>query len=109
MDAQLAFQNFLDPQRKETIAARKTMDRIGRELIDQSKAAAMGSGEKGENWRARDLLSLLVKANISKDVPEHQRMSDADVLARTLPSSSPSRIVNLMSVSRGADVYHGWT
>jgi len=64
------------------------MDRIGRKLISESKSAAMGSGEKGENWRARDLLTLLVKANISKDVSEHQRLSDSDVLARMPQSSS---------------------
>lgn len=58
------------------------MERIGKELLEQSKAASMGTGEKGGNWVARDLLSLLVKANMSEDVPVHQRMSDADVVSQ---------------------------
>jgi hypothetical protein len=67
---------FFDYQHKETEAARATMDRVGRELLDQSKAAGEKSGT------ARDLLSVLVRANTSEDVPAHQRMSDEDVLAR---------------------------
>ncbi|KAG6854184.1 hypothetical protein C0991_009836 [Blastosporella zonata] len=52
------------------------MSRIGQELLRESKASIH---EKGE---ARDLLSLLVKSNIATDIPEHQRMTDQDVLAQ---------------------------
>jgi hypothetical protein len=41
--------------------------------------AESGTFEKGH---ARDLLSLLVRANTSKDIPASQRLSDEDVLAR---------------------------
>ncbi|KAJ3570544.1 hypothetical protein NP233_g4329 [Leucocoprinus birnbaumii] len=63
--------------------ARATMDRIGNQLLRDSKSAlAEASGEKDERFRKRDLLSLLLKANMSTDVPENQRMSDEDVLAQ---------------------------
>lgn len=61
------------------------MDRIGNQLLNDSKVAlekASASGEKDERFRRRDLLSLLLKANMSTEVPENQRMSEKDVLAR---------------------------
>ena len=66
------------------------MARIGNELLSGAKAAARATAtEKGEieknSLRGRDLLSLLVKANMATDIPESQRMSDEDVLARTFP------------------------
>lgn len=33
-------------------------------------------------WRRRDILSILMRANMMHDIPESQRMSDEDVLAR---------------------------
>lgn len=63
------------------------MARIGKELLANAKTAARASAtEKGgigkNSLDGRDLLSLLVKANMATDVPESQRLSDADVLAR---------------------------
>ncbi|KAJ7118957.1 cytochrome P450 [Mycena epipterygia] len=57
------------------------MMRIGRKLLQDSKneMAENGTFEKG---RSRDLLSLLVRANTSKDIPASQRLSDEDVLAQ---------------------------
>ena len=65
------------------------MTRIGKELIADAKAAALASttdkgGIEKSSLRGRDLLSLLVKANMATDLPESQRMSDEDVLARAL-------------------------
>lgn len=65
------------------------MARIGKELLSDAKAAARASAtEKGEieknNLQGRDLLSLLVKANMATDIPESQVLSDKDVLARAL-------------------------
>jgi hypothetical protein len=60
------------------------MTRIGRQLLNESKASLAGTGEKGNNWKARDLLSLLVRANMASDLPAHQRLSDEDVLARKM-------------------------
>ncbi|KAJ3980614.1 cytochrome P450 [Lentinula detonsa] len=62
--------------------AQATMERIGRDLLRQTKEHLAATGEKGDGWRARDLLSLLVRSNMSKDIPEHQRMSDEDVIAQ---------------------------
>ncbi|KAH0835840.1 cytochrome P450 [Lanmaoa asiatica] len=65
--------------------AQGTMARIGKELLADAKAAARtGATEKGEknNLHGRDLLSLLVKANMATDIPESQRLSDEDVLAQ---------------------------
>ncbi|KAF5350051.1 hypothetical protein D9756_009191 [Leucocoprinus leucothites] len=63
--------------------ARDTMDRIGSQLLKESKAALQEvDGEKNDRFRRRDLLSLLLKANMSTEIPDHQRMSDEDVLAQ---------------------------
>ena len=42
----------------------------------------MGTGEKGNNIQAKDLLSLLVRANLASDLTDTQKMTDDDVLAR---------------------------
>lgn len=56
------------------------MSRIANELLTESKAVAVGTGEK---QGGRDLFSLLVHANMETDLHASQRMSDQDVLART--------------------------
>jgi hypothetical protein len=60
------------------------MQRIGNHLLSDSKAAIMNDKA---SWTRRDLLSLLLRANMSTDLPPSQRLSDADVLARTFFSS----------------------
>ncbi|KAF9219209.1 cytochrome P450 [Gyrodon lividus] len=75
-----------DRARKIQVAQR-TMARIGKELLTTAKAAARsGATEKGEieksSLQGRDLLTLLVKANMATDIPESQRLSDEDVLAQ---------------------------
>ncbi|KIM82588.1 hypothetical protein PILCRDRAFT_467407 [Piloderma croceum F 1598] len=67
-------------QKKQAALAQKTMHRIGRGLLNDSKAAA-ASAEKDTTGH-RDLLSLLVRVNIAVDLPENQKLSDADVLAQ---------------------------
>jgi len=50
--------------------------------LKKGKAAlAEANGEKNGKFKKRDLLSLLLKANISTDIPESQSMNDRDVLA----------------------------
>ncbi|KAJ3570546.1 hypothetical protein NP233_g4326 [Leucocoprinus birnbaumii] len=69
------------PGDKPRRQARATMERIGKQLLTESRTALeQVDGEKDERFRKRDLLSLLLKANMSADV--HQRMSDEDVLAQ---------------------------
>jgi cytochrome P450 len=70
-------------------AAQKTMGRIGTQLLHDAKAAVISShgAEKGgsiekSSLQGRDLLSLLVRANMATDIPENQRISDEDVLAQ---------------------------
>jgi hypothetical protein len=63
------------------------MARIGKELLSGAKAAARANATAGGeikkyNLHGQDLLSLLVKANMATDLPESQRLSDEDVLAR---------------------------
>ena len=59
---------------------------IGQQLMKDSKAALMAEkGIPGTDKVAstrRDLLSLLIKANMATDVPQNQRTTDEDVLAR---------------------------
>ncbi|KAF7356067.1 hypothetical protein MVEN_00936500 [Mycena venus] len=63
--------------------AQATMMRIGRRLLADSKREVSENGtfETGTG-RARDLLSLLLRANTSKDLPTNQRLSDVDVIAQ---------------------------
>lgn len=68
--------------------ARKVMTRIGLELIREKKIqiakAALEASKDGaqERLHGRDLLTILVKANMASDITESQRMSDEDVLAQ---------------------------
>ncbi|KAJ6448694.1 cytochrome P450 [Mycena sanguinolenta] len=64
--------------------ARTTMDSIGSQIVSASKAGLKVSGEK-ELGDKRDLLSVLLKSNLSPNVPESHRMGDAEVLAQ-IPS-----------------------
>ncbi|KAG2140907.1 cytochrome P450 [Suillus bovinus] len=70
-------------------AAQKTIGHIGSQLLHDAKAAVTSShgDEKGSSiekssLKGRDLLSLLVRANMATDIPENQRMSNEDVLAQ---------------------------
>ncbi|KAJ3974379.1 cytochrome P450 [Lentinula raphanica] len=74
-------------------AAKRTMTRIARQLLRESKLSMQGNGVEFEkledpgNGKERDLLSLLVRSNMSGG--EHgQTMSDEDVLARESHSLS---------------------
>ncbi|KAI0634036.1 cytochrome P450 [Trametes polyzona] len=70
--------------------ARAAMRRVGQQLIAEKKAQIQrelaGHKEKHGVTRGdlqgRDLLTLLLKANIATDIPESQRLSDEDVLAQ---------------------------
>lgn len=75
-----------------------TMNRIGRELVEERKSAVLGKVQKGAIGGRKDvddrgglvgrgLLSVLVQANMDSDLPDNQRMSDEDVLARKLTSA----------------------
>ncbi|KAJ7235241.1 cytochrome P450 [Mycena rebaudengoi] len=71
------------PTKMDTLISKSQtiMMRIGRELLRESKNTIVEGGAF-QSGRGRDLLSLLVRANTSKDIPESQRLSDSDVLAQ---------------------------
>ncbi|KAI0363656.1 cytochrome P450 [Pilatotrama ljubarskyi] len=82
--------NYLtDPNMPLVDRAVRLMRHAGSQLIAERKADILRemSGEKTHGLRrnalqGRDVLSLLVKANIAPDVPESQPLSDEDVLAQ---------------------------
>jgi len=75
---------------RQIAVAMGAMRRMGKQLLidkkaDIKQAAAAAGGKvdgKLEGLRSRDLLTLLIKANMATDIPEHQRLSDPDVLAQ---------------------------
>jgi len=77
------------------------MDRIGNQLLKESKATLVeANGKKDERFKKRDLLSLLLKANLSTDIPESQKMNDRDVLARKFFLPSAQRLeMNILQKS----------
>jgi hypothetical protein len=71
---------------QQTRYALSTIKHIGSNLFNQKKAAAISSSDmQGDELKSnRDLLSLLVRANMATDIPEAQRLNDQDVIAREL-------------------------
>ncbi|KAA1468431.1 cytochrome P450 [Dentipellis sp. KUC8613] len=77
---------------KRRAKAMRVVQRIGSELVAERKAAVLATAEKKLDAAAplvgkkdivgRDLLSLLIKANMASDLPESARMVDGDVLAQ---------------------------
>ncbi|KAJ7896534.1 cytochrome P450 [Mycena leptocephala] len=61
--------------------AQATMRRIGLRLLQDSRRK-IAEGSSADSVASRDLLSLLVRANMAKDVSEAQRLSEEDVLAQ---------------------------
>ncbi|OCH84546.1 cytochrome P450 [Obba rivulosa] len=69
--------------------AQGVMRRIGMQLIAEKKAAVLRSLTSGgtdrvekKDLHGRDLLTLLIKANMATDLPEDLRLSDDDVLSQ---------------------------
>ncbi|CED83940.1 astaxanthin synthase [Phaffia rhodozyma] len=60
--------------------------RVGIELMEQKKQAVLGSASDQavdkKDVQGRDILSLLVRANIAANLPESQKLSDEEVLAQ---------------------------
>jgi len=71
-------------RKREIQTAQNIMTRIGHQLLNEGKVAAaeLEKGGKESGVQGRDLLSLLIRANMSSDLPDSQRLSDADVLAQ---------------------------
>ncbi|KAJ6517590.1 cytochrome P450 [Mycena vulgaris] len=70
------------PGTKIFATAHNTMQSIGSQIVATSKATITASeGEKALAGR-RDLLSVLMKANMAMDIPASQRLTDAEVVAQ---------------------------
>ncbi|KAJ7636383.1 cytochrome P450 [Roridomyces roridus] len=69
--------------RRAVHVARTKMLAIAHHLLADSKAAAVEAKSSGAEGRSsRDLLSIMVRANLSADVPKDQRLTDAEVVAQ---------------------------
>lgn len=62
---------------------------MGSKLVtDQKAATAQAAAEKHaqgperKDLQGRDLLTLLIKANMATDIPDNQKMTDEDVISR---------------------------
>ncbi|KAJ6461903.1 cytochrome P450 [Mycena vitilis] len=64
------------------LSARNKMRAIGRQILSESKANIEASEGTKTLGARRDLLSILLKANLSKQIPESQRLSDAEVIGQ---------------------------
>ncbi|KAI0650938.1 cytochrome P450 [Trametes meyenii] len=85
------FLNFSPDERSKKVAeSRAVMRRIGMQLINDKKAeitrltAENAGGVEKKNMGGRDLLTLLIKANMAVDIPDSQRLSDEEVLSQVV-------------------------
>lgn len=73
-------------QERDFAHAKSVMQRVGTQLIAERKAHILASIESGNIDKAaiqdRDLLSLLLRANMAQDLPDSQRMTDEEVLSQ---------------------------
>ncbi|KZV75654.1 cytochrome P450 [Peniophora sp. CONT] len=73
---------------RATRKANATIREIGMKLVDEKKAAVLAAlgddahGLEKKDFVGNDLLSLLIRANMSSDMPEHARLTDEDILAQ---------------------------
>ncbi|KAJ7691358.1 cytochrome P450 [Mycena rosella] len=91
--------------------ARTKMQSIGSRIVSNSKAAIKASQDDKSLGGRRDLLAILLKANLSTNLPESQRLSDAEVIAQ-LPtfffaghettSAATSWALHALSLNTGA-------
>ncbi|KAF5318137.1 hypothetical protein D9619_012227 [Psilocybe cf. subviscida] len=70
------------PSDAEASIASKTMFRIGAQLLNDSKQTAAKNEKDKKSWEGRDILSLLVRANMMPGIADSQRLSDEEVLAQ---------------------------
>ncbi|KAG9316668.1 cytochrome P450 [Chiua virens] len=68
---------FPDERVKIVKRCRAVISRVGGNLIQSKKAKIM---EGGTGYSEKDLLSLLLKSNLTTDLPPDQRISDEDIL-----------------------------
>ncbi|KAJ6543111.1 cytochrome P450 [Mycena capillaripes] len=64
------------------LAARRAMNSVGSQILSASKANIKASAGEKDLSGKRDLLSILLKANMSPNVPETQRLSDTEAIGQ---------------------------
>lgn len=62
--------------------AKDVMHNIGMQIVQEKKSIVAKLGIGASINPSRDLLTLLTKANMDPSIPENQRLSDEDILAR---------------------------
>ncbi|KAJ7252827.1 cytochrome P450 [Mycena rebaudengoi] len=62
--------------------ARNKMYAIGMQIVSKSKAEINASKGEKNLGKSRDLLSTLLKANLSTTIPETQRLNDAEIVGQ---------------------------
>ncbi|KAJ7195155.1 cytochrome P450 [Mycena rebaudengoi] len=82
--AMMPFLRYLPlPGQKAAKNAKAKMSDVGNQLLLEGKAAVKAAGGDKDISSHRDLLSLLLKANMAEDGPGKSRLSDEEVIART--------------------------
>ncbi|RPD78584.1 cytochrome P450 [Lentinus tigrinus ALCF2SS1-7] len=80
------FERLFNPQAKHIDSAKATMQRIGMKLLQEKKAGILreksAGGIEKKDLLGRDLLTLLIKANMATDIPDSQRLTDEEVIAQ---------------------------
>lgn len=71
---------LFDKATRASDQAQRTMRRIGRQLVEEKKRLVLEAQKTGQKVRRKDLLSLLIKANMSTDVSPENRLSDDEVM-----------------------------
>ncbi|VDB88768.1 unnamed protein product [Peniophora sp. CBMAI 1063] len=81
-----AFRYIPTPRTRRIAKARAVLNRVGGKLIDERKRLVLGDvvHEKvtRDDVQGKDVLSILVRANLATDLPDANRLSDADMLAQ---------------------------
>ncbi|KAJ6452450.1 cytochrome P450 monooxygenase, partial [Mycena sanguinolenta] len=70
------------PGRKTFNATRIKLSNLGGALMRDGKAAINAAGGPEAVSRSRDLFSLILRANMSPDIPDDHRMSDNEVIGQ---------------------------
>ncbi|KAF7364387.1 hypothetical protein MSAN_01099400 [Mycena sanguinolenta] len=73
---------FPGPGQNLVRAARMKMFRIGKQIVNRSKADIKAAKAEKDLGKQRDLLSTLLKANLSAVIPDSQRLDDAEVVGQ---------------------------
>ncbi|KAG9003793.1 hypothetical protein FRB93_010809 [Tulasnella sp. JGI-2019a] len=63
--------------------SREVMDRVGRQLVQQKKAALLHEkGDQSKHATGRDILSVLVRANTALNIKDSEKMTDEEMMGQ---------------------------